>query len=116
MYIPEPSRRIQEFWLVSSEDPSVVIVTAQSRFQSDQQWALLDPILVVDGASHFFGGGLTLLDIRFAPLEYLASARSQSCLQGLPMFSLFGVCDDFCDAHTLSVLLALCATNCWNFP
>ena len=53
-------------------------------------------------------GDSLFLYISAAPLESFTFARSQSCLQGLPMiFSLLGACGDLCVYGTLSVLLAL---------
>ena len=84
-----------------------MIFTAQSRLQSYQQVALVEQILFTEGQIIYVLRVSLFLCISFAPLECLASARSQSCLQGLPMLSLRGVCDDLCVDDALSVLLAL---------
>ena len=95
---------------MSSEGPSVVIFTAQSRLQSYQQVAFVEHILAVARQVMYLVGDSLVLYISCAPLEFLAVARSQTCLQKkrLPMlFSLPCVCDDCCDYDTLSVLLAV---------
>ena len=72
--ILERSKCVQEFWLVSSEDPSVVIFTAQSRHHAYQQLAFVEQIqiLVADGQIMYVVGGSLVLYISFAPLESLA--------------------------------------------
>ena len=105
-YILEPSRRVQSFWLVSSEDPSVVIFTAQSRLQSDQQVALVEQILVVEAQTMYWVEGSLLVYNIFSPLEYLAAARSQSCLQGLFVCPLVGLLDTVGDRDSWLLSLA----------
>ena len=89
MYKLDPPRRVQEVWLVSSEHPHVVILTAEYRPQSYQQGC---PVALVDGDGQFvvaegfamaLVGDLLVLYISYLALESFDLARSQSCLPGL---------------------------------
>ena len=81
MYILDPSRRVQEIWLLSSEDPGVVILAARARPQSYQQVcivALVAHILVDAVPTMALVVDLLLLYLSFADLESLVAATSQS--------------------------------------
>ena len=86
----------------------MVTFTAQSRLQTYQQVSLVGQILVFEGQIISLVGDSLFLYISFAPLESFTFARSQSCLQEVPMIvSLIGACGDLRVDDTLSVLLAL---------
>ena len=94
-----------------SEDPGVLIFTALSRLESYQQVVLVKQIMVAERPTISLVGESVFLYIRFAVLEPLAFASSQSCLQRLPRCSLVWCiwCSwwhSFCSAsHGISIIV-----------